>query len=127
MHRWLLAPFPILAGWMGCAYVFGDPIRTSSPSFAAAKTLWSMQTWGLIFLAGAAVMALCLILDDKQWLSRSLFVGGFIFTWWAALFGYTAYTDPKASLTGPAIHGTLGLLQLIASWWISRPTVSGPT
>lgn len=120
MHRWLLAPFPALAGWMGAAYIFGDPVRTSSPSFDAAQAIAPMHVWGLVFLTGAAVMTLALVLNNKDLLARALFVGGFIFTWWACLFGYTAATDPKASLTGPAIHGTLGLLQFVGSWWIGR-------
>lgn len=120
MRRFLLAPFPALAAWIGLAYVFGDPRRTTSPSFAAAQHLAPMHAWGLMFLAGAVVLAFALLLDNKRMLSRALFIGGFIFTWWACLFGYAAATDPKASLTGPAIHGTLGLLQFIGSWWIGK-------
>lgn len=120
MHRWLLAPFPALAAWIGLAYLLGDPRRTASPSFAVAQHIAPMHVWGLMFLLGGVVLTLAILIDDKQLLSRALFAGGFIFTWWACLFGYAAATDPKASLTGPAIHGTLGFLQFIGSWWIGR-------
>lgn len=120
MQRFLLAPFPALAAWIGLAYTLGDPRRTASPSFAAAQSIAPMHVWGAMFLLGSVVLTFALLLDDKKLLSKALFAGGFIFTWWAALFGYSAATDPNASLTGPAIHGTLGLLQFIGAWWIGR-------
>jgi hypothetical protein len=120
MRRFLLAPFPALAVWIGLAYLLGDPQRTESPSFAAAKLLAPMHVWGVLFLFGGVVLTLAMLVDDKRLLSWALFAGGFIFTWWAVMFGYAAATDPRASLTGPAIHGTLGLLQFSASWWIGR-------
>lgn len=119
MHRWLLVPFPALAAIMGWAYILGSPVRTQTPSFVAARSIVPLQDWGLLFLVGAAVLTLGLVLSDVL-LSWALIVGGGIYTWWAVLFAASALTDEKASLTGWAVHGTVAWWHFVAAWWIRR-------
>lgn len=120
MHRWLLVPFPALAGVMGLAYLFGDPGRTSTQSFVAARDIATLHQWGYLFLLGAAVTSILLVLDRRTALSWALWFGGAIFTFWATLFAISAATDPRASLTGWAVHGTIASQHFIAAWWIRK-------
>lgn len=114
MFRPLLVPFIALAAWIGCAYTFGDPARTSTPSFGAARDLATMQTWGVVFLAGAAVLWLSMFLNERL-MRAALFVGGVIYVWWAALFALSAAQDPKASLVSPALYGFLAAIHFLAA------------
>jgi len=98
-------PVAILAAVMGLAYLLGDPQRTSSPSFAYAKSVAPMHVWGVVFLVGAVAVGSAALLRDGTALAFALFVGGCIFAWWASCFLVSALSDPAASLTGWAIHG----------------------
>ena len=113
MFRPLLVPFIALAAWIGCAYVFGDPTRTSTPSFGAAQDLAPMQLWGAMFLAGAAVLTLSMFLNERL-MHAALFVGGVIYAWWGALFALSAAHDPEASLVSPALYGFLAAIHFLA-------------
>lgn len=114
MFRPLLFPYVVLAGWIGFGYLLGDPVRTSTPSFASAKELAPMHVWGLMFLTGAVVLVASMFLND--FLMRcALFIGGVIYSWWGALFALTAYHDEKASLNAPAIYGFLAFCHFIAA------------
>ena len=114
MFRPLLVPFVVLAGWIGLGYVLGDPVRTSTPSFESARELAPIPVWGAMFLIGAATLVVSMFLSD--FLMRcALFVGGVIYSWWAALFAITALQDDKASLNAPAIYAFLAFCHYIAA------------
>lgn len=123
MHapRIVLTPFPALAAVMGMAYLIGDPSRTSSQSFVAAKSVAAMPTWGLVFLAGAISLSCALLLSKghRQTLAVGLFIGGVIYSWWAACFAMSALHDPAASATAWAIHGFISASHYLAAWAVS--------
>jgi hypothetical protein len=130
MSRLLLVPFPLLAGVIGWAYLAGDPARTVSPSFGVAQWLAHaafpqfdpMHVWGLVFLAGAVALGVTLATNRAAAFAWALFVGGVIFTWWAALFGLTLIVEtvngdpPRASLAGWAIHGFIAYVHYVACY-----------
>ena len=118
MRRPFLIPFPALAATMACAYLFGSPVRTETPSFEVAKSVADMRAWGAVFAVGAVVLTVALLLHDKHVTAIGLWVGGTIYTWWGSCFGVAALTDPHASLTAWAIHGSIGLAHYYAAWKI---------
>lgn len=127
MHapRTTLVPFPALAAVMGLAYLLGDPGRTSSQSFVAAKSVATMPTWGLVFLAGAiTLMATLLVHGHRQVLAASLFIGGALYSWWAACFAMSALHDPAASATAWAIHGFISASHYLAAWAVSTGRIA---
>lgn len=115
MLRPLLIPFAVLAGWIGCAYTLGAPVRTSTPSFAAARDLAPMQLWGGMFLVGALVLALAMFTRDDRIPRWSLAIGGVIYLWWGLLFLLTVLRDERASLTAPALYGFIAFIHFLAA------------
>jgi hypothetical protein len=115
MFRPLLIPFAVLAGWIGCAYVFGDPVRTSTPSFAAARELAPMPVWGVMFLIGAATLAVAIVVHDDRLPRWALAIGGVIYIWWGLLFLLTVLRDERASLNAPALYGFIAFIHFLAA------------
>lgn len=136
MPRLLLIPIPLLAAVIGWAYTWGDPLRTLSPSFDVGRWLahelfpWvdPMHVWGVMFLAGAAALGGALATYRADWFVNALFVGGFMYTWWASMFLISLVSEtvngqpPRASLTGWAIHGFIAYVHYVACY---RVRVSG--
>ncbi|MDN4173909.1 hypothetical protein QWY28_13190 [Nocardioides sp. SOB77] len=120
--RPLLSLCPGLASVMGLAYLTGDPARTASQSFAAARQVAPMTTWGLLFLTGALVLAAALLAGHRHALAWALFIGGGIYSWWAICFAASALHDPTASATAWAIHGFISASHYLAAWavWTGR-------
>lgn len=115
MFRPLLIPFALLAGWIGCAYMFGDPGRTATPSFAAARDLAPIQTWGVMFVIGAAVLVVAMFVTDDGVPQWALVIGGGIYLWWAVLFFFTITQDERASLNAPALYGFIAAIHFIGA------------
>lgn len=115
MFRPLLIPFIFLAGWLGCTYMFGDPIRTSTPSFAAAKSIAPIEHWGVMFLIGAVVLTAAMFLHSHHVPQWALIIGGAIYTWWAFLFLFTVLRDERASLNAPALYGFIAAIHFLAA------------
>lgn len=120
--RLVLTPSPILASVMGLAYLLGEPARTSSKSFSAAKALADMQLWGAMFFIGAVVLTITLLAGHRSALGLALFAGGIMYSWWALCFVTAALSDPGASATAWAIHGFISAVHYLAAWavWTHR-------
>lgn len=121
-RRWLV-PFPLLAGWIGCSYIFGDPARTATPSFEVPRSLAAqvgaaMPLWGALFVVGALVMVTAMGTSTDEMMYLSLTIGGFVYAWWSSLFLASALTDPHASLTGWAIHGFIAYAHFATAHFI---------
>lgn len=116
MDRVLYAPFVLLAFVMSMAYLFGDADRTATKSFHAAQSVAPMRVWGIVFLLGAFAITLAILWGSFHVISVTLFVGGMVYSWWAILFLVSAFNDPKASLTGWAIHGFISCMYYFAAW-----------
>lgn len=115
MFRPLLIPFILLAGWIGCSYLFGDPARTATPSFASAKDIAPIAQWGVMFIIGAGVLAASMFTRDHRVPQWALVIGGAIYTWWAFLFLFTVLRDERASLNAPALYGFIAAIHFIAA------------
>lgn len=111
-------PTVVLAGWIGTAYLVGDPERTATPSFRAAQTLAPMQWWGLIFLAGAAAMTVTALTRLERALAVAFFIGGAIYSWWGSLFAVSIASDPRASLVAPVLYLFIGFVHFAGAWRI---------
>ena len=122
--RWmLLLPFIALAGWIGCAYLFGAPARTSTPSFEGPKAVaglvgTGMPFWGAAFLIGAFVMAACVTPRNAKTMACALVVGGAMYLWWAGLFAASVFIEPNASLNGWALYAFISCVHFAAAWWL---------
>ena len=110
-----LAPLPALAAVMGTAYLIGDPPRTSGASFSAAKAVMPMPWWGVLFLTGAVALTVTLAARWRTPLAVALFIGGGIYTWWAACHALAAATYPGASAAAWAIHATIAYAHFYAA------------
>lgn len=115
MIRPLLIPFIVLAGWIGCSYVAGDPVRTATPSFASARELAPMHLWGVMFIIGAATLVVAMFVRDDRIARWALVVGGVIYTWWGLLFLLTVLRDERASLNGPVLYGFVAFVHFLAA------------
>lgn len=122
---WYL-PFPLLAGVVGTAYTFGDPVRYTSATFDPATALAPMPVWGLVFLMGAAVLTLTLALGQPSWLVAALIVGGGIYTFWATCYLVAAVTEPTASLAGWAKELCLALTHYYAAYRVHHDNPRTP-
>lgn len=118
LRRPFLVPFPALAAVMALGYLFGDESRTSGASFDVAKSVAPMPVWGAVFLVGVVVLVAALLAGDAQIVALGLFVGGAIYTWWAACFALSAIIDPQASLVAWATYGTIAYSHYYAAWRI---------
>lgn len=101
---------------MGCAYVFGSPVRTDTPSFAAAKSLAPMHVWGWLFLFGAFILPVTWGMGSRSLVVMALIVSGLIYTWWGAMFGQQALTNPLASLSAWAVFLVIGAWHFIVAY-----------
>lgn len=129
MRRFTLAPFPLLALVLGAGYYFGDPARTAVPSFKAAKEFGAvlaaplpitpMQVWGVVFLIGAAVLTVALIVDDPRLLHAALLIGGGIYAWWAVVL-FVAALD-GASANAWATYAFIAITHYVAAGSIEVP------
>lgn len=115
MFRPLLIPFIALAGWIGCGYVLGAPVRTSTPSFAAARDLAPMPAWGAMFLLGAAALTVAAFVRDDRVPRWSLAIGAVIYAWWGLLFLLTVVRDERASLNAPALYAFIAFIHVLAA------------
>lgn len=115
MFRPLLIPFILLAGWLGCTYLFGEPIRTATPSFAAARGIAPLEHWGVMFLIGAVVLTAAMFVRNHHVPQSALIIGGAIYTWWAFLFLFTVLRDERASLNAPALYGFIAAIHFLAA------------
>ena len=102
--RPLVVPYVVLALWIGLAYLLGDELRTATPAFEGAKEITTVSNWGYMFLVGAVVMTVCSLMRDTKWLRTSLFIGGFMYTWWGALFMFSIINVPFANLNAPILY-----------------------
>lgn len=113
---------PALAGVMGLAYSLGDPSRTQSSSFDAAKDVAPMHVWGIFFLVGCFVMGMAIAVDNYRLLAIAMWVGGAMYVWWASCFGLQAMTDPDASLVAWALYAIIAMIHFVVATlaWMSR-------
>lgn len=110
--RVALPAFPMVALWIGLAYVFGSPARYVSPSLDVAKDIMPIQTWGALFLLVATIeLAAWLLGGNRMWFSFALFVGALMFTVWAIVLAIAIFTVPDASLVGPVFPLFVVLIQ----------------
>lgn len=100
--RIMLPTYPILASIIGAAYLFGAPTRTSSPAFDVAKQFMSIQSWGVVFLAMAAMLIVGYLIHSRDVTVFVLFMAASAFVMWAVFFGISVLQSHDASLVAPA-------------------------
>lgn len=114
--RWLMLPSAILAGWIGCAYLFGDPERTSTPSFRMAQDIAPMEVWGILFALGAVALVWSSVAGNFTLVAVALFIGGAIYSWWASLFLVTLLLDDHVSIVAPALYYFIAFAHFAGGW-----------
>lgn len=119
--HWLDEPGALLAVLnlgLGLALLLGDPLRTSSPSFATAKTIMTIDQWGLLFLLGALVCAVAY--RCGRWGAVLVGVGGGIHAFWAMGLLQSARWDNRAAIMGIVVYGWIALLHLLTGARLAR-------
>lgn len=96
---------------LGVVLLLGAPERTSSFSFAVAKDIASVQTWGLAFIAAGIACMYALHLGRLG--VAALMFGAGIHTFWAVAFLSAALLDNRAALTAIPVYMFLALLHLL--------------
>lgn len=82
---------------LGLVLLVGAPARTSAPSFAVAKQVLPIHTWGALLLAvGLTVIALRL---SHQRAVVPLCLGGAYYLFWLGTFALAGALNPAAALT----------------------------
>lgn len=115
VFRPLILPYLALPLWLGLGYTLGDPARTATPSFEQAKLLTSIEHWGWMFLAGAAVIAATMWMADTLYLRIALFIGAFIYTWWGVLFFIGTLNIPNSSVNAAALYWFIAFAHFVAA------------
>lgn len=100
--RVMLPVYPVLAGWQGCAYAFGGPNRTNTPSLQPAKELLPIQGWGSAFLILAALMVAGYAMRSRDVTVFVLYSACMAYGLWSLAFWFALATVPDASWMGPA-------------------------
>jgi hypothetical protein len=100
--RVMLPVYPILAAWMGVAYLFGGPARTSGASYTAAKSWLPIPTWGAMFIVLAVLLLIGYAQRSRPMVAFALTVTAAAYTVWAACFVWSLFTVTDASLVAPA-------------------------
>lgn len=119
--RWIDQPgslLGILNAGIGVSLLVGGPLRTSSPSLAAARALMPMHAWGVVFLLGGIV---CLAAHGHgRRGAYAVAVGAGIHAVWAATLIQAAAWDRRAALTGIVVYSWLALLHAVTGIRLAR-------
>lgn len=120
-RRWIDQPGSLLAllnVGLGVVLLLGDPLRTSAPSFSAAKEIMPIPAWGLLFLTGAAVCAVASRHGSRG--AVLVAVGGGIHAFWAAALLQAALRDSRVAFTGVVVYGWVAALHLTTGIRLAR-------
>lgn len=103
---------------LGVVLLIGSPLRTSTPSLAAARDLMPMKAWGGAFLLGGII---CLGAHHAgRRGALAVAVGAGIHAVWAATLIHSATWDQRAALTGIVVYGWLAFLHAVTGIRLAR-------
>jgi hypothetical protein len=105
--RLLAAPLPTLLFLnlaVGLARALEPSSRTSGPTFAAPKHVMPMHCWGLVFLAGAVLLAATQFVADRRYAQAVYLAGVALWTFWAFLIAASCYLSPNVSTVGCLVY-----------------------
>lgn len=84
--RIMLPTYVVLFAVIGVNYVATGPRLVESPALEYADRFLPLPAWGGMFLAGAVVMVVALLMRVRLWFRFALWVGIVCLTIWAGLF-----------------------------------------
>lgn len=103
---------------LGVVLLLGDPLRTSSPSFASARQLLPIAVWGLLFLVGGIVCACAASIRTH---GAVMVAGGAgVHAFWAVSLAAAAKADEHAALTGVVVYAWIALCHLVTGIRLAR-------
>lgn len=103
---------------LGTVLLAGSPLRTSSPSLAAARDLMAIHRWGWMFLFGGVICLLAHRFGRRGAVLVS--VGAGIHAFWSFMLVQAALRDPHAALTGFVVYGWVALLHITTGVRLAR-------
>jgi hypothetical protein len=103
---------------LGTLLLAGDPLRTSSPSFAGPKALMPIALWGLLFLLGGLICASAANIGRLG--AVAVAAGGGIHAFWATCLWMSAAAEPRAALTGIGVYAWVALLHILTGARLAR-------
>jgi hypothetical protein len=104
---------------LGVVLLLGDPLRTSSASFATARQLLPIPLWGVLFLAGGLVCAAAA--NWGCWGALAVALGGAgVHAFWAAALTESAAADKRAALTGCVAYSWFALAHVVTGVRLAR-------
>jgi hypothetical protein len=99
----MLPVYPIFTGWLGLAYLLGDPARTATPTLLAIGDVLPIRAWGAAFLSFAVVLIVGYAMRSRDVTIFVLWMGFAAFGVWGIIFAVVVFTVPDTSLVGPAV------------------------
>lgn len=108
----------ILNTGIGTVLIIGSPLRTSSPSLAAARDLMPIHAWGVTFLLGGIICLAAHRLGRRGALAVA--VGAGIHAVWAATLIQAATWDQRAALTGIVVYSWIAFLHAVTGIRLAR-------
>lgn len=120
--RTMVPVYPLLALGVALAYIFGDPSRTSTPSFDVARDVMTIKSFGFIFLFVAVLEIAGMVLKTELFYVVGLAIGLGVCFGWAGLFiGSIIFTD-SASLVSPMLWGFVGIAHVATFRSLTKDT-----
>lgn len=108
----------ILNGGLGTVLIVGAPLRTSSPSLAAARDLMPIRAWGLLFCFAGIICFFAHHFGRRG--AFAVATGAGIHAVWATTLFQAATWDQRAALSGIVVYGWLSLLHALTGVRLAR-------
>jgi hypothetical protein len=116
----IMVPTLTASAWFIGLVLIGQPAsRTSGPAFEAAKQMFAIQIWGILFLICGAIKLTGMLINDRRVLVAGLALGGTMFGVWGGFIIAAAFRSPLVSYSSfvyviiPVIAHTAVLFSLV--------------
>lgn len=96
----VLPAYPIVFYWSGLFLLFQGASRTSSPAFDAAKWVFPIHTWAVVFLTIAAFETWALLTHRRVAFKYLLVAGCSVTCFWLGLILCSAFASSVVSFAG---------------------------
>lgn len=104
------------------AYIFGDPDRTATPSFDAARNVMSIRGFGFIFAVVFLIELVGMLSKREEVFVIGLATGMGVAGAWSGFFILSIIFTDNASLTGFQLWGYVALAHLATFLSLTKDT-----
>lgn len=97
--RIMLPWYVIMYAILGLLFILQDPERTSGIAFQPARAMWSITTWGVLFLVIATIEGVALVIHKRNTYLIGLVLGAGMAAFWGFLLVSAGIKSPEVSFT----------------------------